>query len=170
MPKEAEIRKALGLVVGRDLASGVGDDVVARDHLAVWVREVHAVVTSRDIGSTGEASKTCGGDFALDVGGTSRTDSIGTVKFNLTDYVCQPPARRTFEFGRPINFVATPQADTAIFLTSIQTLLMLRVGGGFSEVAITVHSWDSSGSPAGDVSFDWRCFVPATEREPTPVE
>ena len=161
MPTEDEVRKALGVVLGRDLPAGIGDEVQAREHLAVWVRENQAVVTSRDVGMTGGSSKTCGGDFALDVGGTSRTETDGKVKLNLSDFVCQPGHFQIFQFGHPINLVATPQSDAPIFLTSRQTLIVRN--GAYTDVAITVFSWDANGSPVKDVSFDWRCFVPATE-------
>jgi hypothetical protein len=109
-------------------------------------------VTSREIGTTGDSTKRCRREGALDVGGTSRTDANGTVEIRLTDYICQPPT--PYEFFRPINFVATPQSRAPVFLTSVQT----PTGG---DVAIMVFSWDANGSPLRNVSFDWRCFVPA---------
>jgi len=161
MPTEDEVRKALGVVLGRDPPAGIGDEVQAREHLAVWVRKHQAVVTSRDVGMTGGSSKTCGGDFALDVGGTSRTETDGKVQLN-SQRLCLPArALSDFPVWPPHQPRRYPQSDAPIFLTSRQTLIVRN--GAYTDIAITVFSWGANGNPAKDVSFDWRCFVPATE-------
>jgi hypothetical protein len=157
MPTEAEIRKALGVVLGRDLTPETADQVVVREYVSVWTQETEASVTSREIGTSGHSTNACRKQPALDVGGTSRTGADGKVTLDLSDYICEFSRDQHFEFSRPINFVATPRSKTPAFLTSMQTLT-----GGVADVAITVFSWDANGNPGKNVSFDWRCFVPAT--------
>jgi hypothetical protein len=153
MAREADVRKAFEAILGRDLETDVGDEVLLREAVAVWtVIENDASITSREIGTTGSSTKACRGNVnALDVGGTARTTSNGTVKFRLSDFYCGTGGKY---FLRPINFVGTCQSKAAVFLTSFQTLT-----ASFDDVEITAFAWDANGKPQA-VTFDWRCFVP----------
>jgi hypothetical protein len=153
MPKGADIRKAFETVLGRDLPTDIGDEVLLRDSVGSYTVVEDALITSRDIDTTGDSSKSCGRiSLAFEVKGGSQTAADGTATFSLSDFFCP----RTVTFGHPINFVATPRSRIPVFLTSLQRLTASR-----DDVTVTVFAWDANGDPLGSVAFYWRCFVPA---------
>ncbi len=146
MAKEPS-QEHLQAIVGRELSA----EETAR------IRFIHAVASSTsDDGTTTLRNlivprpNSCYGTRYLDVAGFATTGSDGTRQFRLTDFLCHTGER----FGQPINVVATPLSDRPRFLTLRHTL----VNDG-EDVEIQVWSWDTGGTPAASVSFDWRCRV-----------
>jgi hypothetical protein len=135
--------------------------VATRESVAV-TQSGDGAITSREIGTTGPSGKRCGGTMVLDVAGTSHTGDDGSLEVRLSDYFCAPPGFDFVSFVPPINFVATPQTRNPVYLTARQRIVPPVEGGG-SDVLLSVWSWNSSGSPAPRVSFDWRCFAAITE-------
>jgi hypothetical protein len=166
MPDERDLRAHFEAILGRGLVGG--EVVLLRERVALhaWHRDAAPSgqqsvfpggVTSREIGTTGSSTKGCGKHDVLDVGGRSLTGRDGTVEFLLSDFYCPP--RRGLALEEPVTIVATPQSETAVYLTTRRRLVGPS-GGSFNDVSIRVTAWDSDGNSAGPVSFDWRCFVP----------
>ena len=93
----------------------------------------------------------CVSSKLLDVTGSAASGADGKSRFRLTSFLCP---EGNFRFGFPINVVATPLSTTPSFLTVVHTL----VNNG-ADVEIEVSTWDAAGTPAPNVSFDWRCRV-----------
>jgi hypothetical protein len=145
------------------------DEVVLRERVSVWMSHLEgkpeAYSTFREIGTTGNSSKSCGVTSLLDISGTFYTGANGTAEFLLTDFWCNEwfdfAGRHAFEY--PVIFIATPQTNAPIFLTSLQVLVAhqnVAVPGPVNDIKLTVFSWDTNGNPTGNVVFDWRCSAP----------
>jgi hypothetical protein len=169
MPDERDLRAHFEAILGRDLVGG--ELVLLRERVALhaWHRDsppssqsaFPGGVTSREIGTTGSSTKGCGKHDVLDVGGRSRTERDGKVEFLLSDFYCTS-RREVVWLHEPVTVVATPQSETAVYLTTRRRLVG-QSGEPSTDVAIQVFAWGSDGSPAGPVSFDWRCFVPTEQ-------
>jgi hypothetical protein len=73
--------------------------------------------------------------------------------FLVSDFLCgQFGGVAALGFAEPINVVATPRAESPLFLTVTYSL----VPEG-TDIQITVFSWDANGVAAPNVEFDWRC-------------
>ncbi len=152
MSQQEDLKKHFEAILGRELDEiGEPDDVALRERVASYTTDTDdSWTTSRDIGTTGNSTKACGRASLLDVSGIARTGSDGTTEFLLSEFFCRAPS-----FGYPINFVATPRSQTPVFLTAWRSLT-----GDRTDVRVRVATWDPSGSPAPNTSFDWRCRVP----------
>lgn len=157
MAEKRDIKKHFEAILGRQLDIDLDGEVVIRSPVGVNTFEPDGSITSRDIGTTGASTKACGSARVLDVSGTARIGSDGTAKFVLSDFHCVEGS----VYHHPVNFVATPQSHSPVYLTSVQTLTSNR-----RDVTITVHAWDMNGTPAPNASFDWRCCVPFSRIEP----
>ena len=93
----------------------------------------------------------CVASKLLDVTGIAASGTDGKSRFRLLSFLCP---EGNFHFGFPINVIATPLSTTPRFLTLVHTL----VNNG-ADVEIEVSTWDATGEPAPNVSFDWRCRV-----------
>jgi hypothetical protein len=151
MRNKQNLKKHFEAILGREFSIDFpGDGGVA---LREWVgtyTDLEGTLTSRDIDTTGESTKACDKKQILDVSGSARTGSDGKIDFSLSDFFCGG-----FEFKHPVNFLATPRSTSPVFLTTLRTLT-----SDWKDVKITVNAWDSSGAPAVNISFDWRCRVP----------
>ena len=142
---------------------GDHDDVVLlRERLSVQTVEREGwEAVSREIGTTGPATKRCGLSAVVDVGGIAFTDQNGVGTFLLSDFLCERHDI-IFEFIGPIVFVATAQSDQPIFLTSRQRIVPVSPT---NDVEVAVFSWRVPGGRAEPrVSIDWRCVVPVRTR------
>jgi hypothetical protein len=126
-------------------AVGTGEDL---QYLAPQNR----MITSRDIGTSGDSSKTCARHPINEVTGTARTGDDGTIQFLLSDFYCRP--RNVTPFIQPLNFVATPLSSSPRYLTCTAILCSDDI-----DVQVTVRAWDQAGQPAPGTSFNWRCQV-----------
>ena len=147
------------------------DEFLFRQRVAVWnVQWVmndwnDAYATFKNVGSTGNSSMSCAKTAVLDIGGTSYTAASGTGEFALSDFWCSEWfnfGHGTLAFEYPVVFVATPQTDAPIFLTSRQDFFKHEppIPGPVNDIRLTVFSWDTDGNPSGNVLFDWRCSIP----------
>jgi hypothetical protein len=92
----------------------------------------------------------------LDATGVSSTLADGKRVFHVGDVVC--PQGASFGFGEPINIVATPLAESRTFLTMTYSLIPQGPDPSIRpDVQMTVFAWNTDGSPAPNVVFDWRC-------------
>jgi hypothetical protein len=92
----------------------------------------------------------------LDATGVSSTLADGKRVFHVGDVVC--PQGASFGFGEPINIVATPLAESRTFLTMTYSLIPQGPDPSIHpDVQMTVFAWNTDGSPAPNVVFDWRC-------------
>lgn len=153
MGKSAEFKKHFEEILGRDLEADIDGGVVLRERVGTYTYYTYdeGRATSRDIGATGAETKGCGNTLILDVSGVSRTGTDGKVEFLLSDFHCINDIRIKY----PINFLATPRSLAPTFLTTARTLTQ-----DWTDVKITVSSWDPTGTPAGNSPFDWRCRIP----------
>lgn len=148
------------------------DEFLLRRGVAVWnvnwegtnARD-DAYVTFKNVSSTGNRLTSCQKASVFDIGGTSYTDAAGTGEFFLSDFYCHEwldfgHGRLAFEY--PVVFLATPQTNVPVFLTSVQELFTHDppIRGPANDVKVTVFSWDVNGDPHGDILFDWRCSIP----------
>jgi hypothetical protein len=97
--------------------------------------------------------KSCRSCRLLDVSGFAQTLDNGNNVLHLTRFICLP-ARETLTFVHPITVLATPLSSKPCFLTVKRTL----VNDG-ADVEISVFSWNTDGTAAPNISFDWRCRV-----------
>ena len=90
----------------------------------------------------------------LDVSSRSSTGADGKVVFLLTDFICST----INSFSEPICLLVTPNATTPSYATMTHRLVPNPAApGSFNDLQITVFTWNANGSPAPNVSFDWRC-------------
>ena len=134
----------------------IGDDVALRSPISLYTR-AEGSVTSREIATTGDATKRCAKAGILDVGGYARTGTDGQVTIVLTEFFCLKRSEEV-QFTYPINLVATPRSREPVYLTSVQSVKLLPES---DVVTITIFSWSPNGSPAANISVNWRCFLPA---------
>jgi hypothetical protein len=143
----AEIKRQLEAITGHEI------DVSADMLLKLWYpagayNYAEGNATWRSILFPG---KRCNAATLLDASGVSSTGSDGKRVFLLSDFVCFAQLNALAE---PINVVATPRSETPFFLTMTHAL-----NNTANDVQITVFAWDSNGTPAPNVIFDWRCRV-----------
>jgi hypothetical protein len=98
--------------------------------------------------------KSCSDRPLLDVAGNSSTAADGKRVFLLSDFICSTHN----SFGAPVNLVATPRSEKPFYTTTALKLVPNPAApGSFNDLEITVFTWTPNGSPAPDVSVDWRC-------------
>ena len=97
---------------------------------------------------------TCEDSHLLDTCGYSTTGNNGQVTFLLSSVLC--PRNNLNSFYEPVNLLATPQATAPFFMTVSHKLIT-----NGSDVQITAYAWKPDGAPAANVSFYWRCRLPA---------
>ncbi|HEX4310654.1 MAG TPA: hypothetical protein VHZ25_11545 [Acidobacteriaceae bacterium] len=99
--------------------------------------------------------KSCVDANLLDASGSSATGAGGTVTFPLSSVLCE-----LVFLAAPINVQATVRGTTPAFLTMAYALVPVpNSPGTYTDLNITVYTWDASGKPAPNVDFDWRCRV-----------
>jgi len=146
--KETDIKKQLEAIVGHELS----DDALQS------ISFVQSVATATTLGgmivrknllvvAPNQCSRI---PQILDVAGFWLTGPDGKSEFKLTNFLCPAGAI----FMQPINLVATPLSSKPCFLTAGHSLL-----GNGADVEIKILTWDASGDPAPNVSFNWRCRV-----------
>jgi hypothetical protein len=100
-------------------------------------------------------NQSCNPSALLDASGATFTGSNGSVTFLLSNFVCLPLVRSLAE---PVNVQATVRSTSPFFLTMTHTLVTDPTNpSNKNDVQITVNTWDATGNPAANVSFDWRC-------------
>jgi hypothetical protein len=98
--------------------------------------------------------KFCSGARLMDVTGQSVTAGNGAVTFLLSSFIC---ATRLSVLP-PVNLVATPFSVRPVYVTTQYKLVPdPAVPGAFIDLEITLMAWSSGGSPAPEVTIDWRC-------------
>ena len=118
---ESALKSHFEVILGRPLE--IGEGIPIRIDVGTSNQEVNASVTSRNLGTTGESTKTCLRHLMLDVTGTARTGPDGRVSFLLSDFHCLD----NVPFQGPLNFVATPleprqSSAGPVFLTATRFL------------------------------------------------
>ena len=155
MVAKRELKKYFESILGRQLDIDLDGELVVRERVGIDTVQLEGSLTARDIGTTGASTKVCSSVRVRDVSGTTRTGSDGTATFPLSDFHCG----EIVSYIHPVQFVATPQSRSPVYLTAVQTLT-----GNRQDVTIMVYAWDMNGTPAPNVSFDWRCRTPFSPR------
>lgn len=151
--QKRDLRANFEAILGETLDPDVEAGVVIRSPVGTYAQEQRSV-TSRDIGTTGDVSKSCDRRVCFaDVTGQSRTGGDGTVRILLSDFYCPSPVESKFAF--PPSFVATPLSRSPRYLTASISYVDSRV-----DLQVTVGAWDQAGQAAPDTSFHRRCLVP----------
>jgi hypothetical protein len=156
--KLAELKARLEEVAGREL--DITDEQLLWLSWPVSSSTYEAAQNSFDdawISNLGIISPqpTCADAELLDTCGYATTGSGGQVTFRLRSVLC---ARHDLDdFSEPVNLLATPQATAPFFMTVNHELIANN-----SDLQITVYAWNPGGTPAANVSFYWRCRLPAT--------
>jgi hypothetical protein len=168
MAEKKDLKKHFEAILGRKLELPGNGGIVTREQVGTSIDfslppdssqiRVEVEVTSRDIAITGESKKICNNGYSiLDVSGGAVTGADGSVTFPIADYYCYGQK----EFYYPVNFVATPQSSTPVYLTSN----VLLTGSGSNvliNTLITVYAWNKTGDPAPGIFFNWLCRIPYT--------
>ncbi|MBV8180642.1 MAG: hypothetical protein JO045_17950 [Mycobacterium sp.] len=104
----------------------------------------------------GRWGKTCSSTRLLDVAGNSSTADDGKVVFLLSQFTCDT----NNNYSAPVDLVATPRSGKPCYTTTTLTLIGPSDPGFFNDVQITLFTWMPNGSPAPNISVDWRCRLP----------
>jgi len=155
--KAKDLKKHFAAILGRDFSIDVSGGILVREPTGLSTTS-DGKVTSRDFLVTiGGSGKRCGvAKGILDVSGIGFTGAAGKVEFLLSDFHCEtgPIDLAPRVLIDPPNFLCTPLSAVPVFLTASRILT-----SGGSDVKLTVFSWDPTGAPAPNTSFDWRCRV-----------
>jgi hypothetical protein len=93
----------------------------------------------------------------LDASGRSTTGSDGKSVFLLSYFIC----RSNNFFSEPVFLLATPYAANPCYIT-VTHQIVPDPNTVPNDVQITAYAWSASGTPAPNISFDWRCRVVST--------
>lgn len=128
------------------------DPFPLRVDVGLWERNRLGFITSTTYSSTTDDTRqACTLSRLWDVGGISQTKANGKVAFLLGDFLCPEILD---PITSPIDFVATPWTSSPVYLTYQRALVEKN-----TDVRFTVMAWKPDGSPAGLVSFTWRCLL-----------
>ncbi len=146
-PNPAEVKKQLEAIAGHAV------DISPEQAISLWFPVGAYDYTDGNASwrSIIIAGKRCNTATLLDVSGVSSTGADGKRVFLLSDFVCFPLVR---SLGDPTNVLATARATNAVFVTATHTLV-----NNNTDVQITVFAWNANGTPAANITFDWRCRV-----------
>ena len=98
--------------------------------------------------------KSCSDRSLLDVAGNSSTAADGKRVLLLSDFICST----VNSFTAPVNLLATPRATVPCYATTTLNLVPTPgVPGAFNDIQFTLFTWNPNGSPAPNISVDWRC-------------
>lgn len=98
--------------------------------------------------------QSCVSSSLLDGNASSTTGGNGNVTFLLSSAICLPLVR---SLAAPINLQATVRSASPSFLTMTYSLVPdPNSPNSYNDVQITVYTWDATGNPAPNVTFDWR--------------
>jgi hypothetical protein len=163
MTAKKDLKKQFELILGRPIDLDSDDPVVLRESVALSTyfpdEDIQSEITSREIGTTGDSTKRCRGNSAVNVSGGASTGSNGIVEFLLSDFICNEDE---FSFTAPINVVATPRGRIPVFLTLTHSFI--TDGQNVArDIKIKVFSWNANGNPAPNIGFDWQCVTPYTQ-------
>jgi len=103
----------------------------------------------------GNGAKECFDTSILDINGRGRTNGDGVIELKLSNFLCRDDLPDAFI--PPAIVVATPLTKSPVFVTARASLTSDE-----KDVDIIVQSWDASGSPAPNISFNWICRIPIT--------
>jgi hypothetical protein len=149
--KLEQLKKQLDDIAGRDVDVSADKALHFIFPIASQSYDDNGVVTYQRIFFP---SKSCAQRRLLDVAGSSVTADDGKRVFLLTDFLCST----VNAFDAPVNLVVTPRSTTPFYVTTEYTLVQNpSLPTSFSDLQITVLSWNPNGSPAPGVAFDWRC-------------
>jgi hypothetical protein len=152
----AELKKQIEIIIGQEIDPGV-ERTINLFHpvgsYALFYMDQSAQACWRRIYPF--PSKDCSIVRLLEATGVSSTLADGKRVFQVSDVVC--PEGVLWSFGEPINVVATPLAESPIFLTMTYSLISQGHPSFQPDVQMTVFAWNADGSPAPNVVFDWRC-------------
>jgi hypothetical protein len=153
----AELKKQIETIVGHEIDPGVERIITlfhpAGSYAVFWMDQSAQACWRRLFPFPG---KDCSIVRLLEATGVSSTLADGKRVFQVSDVVC--PEGVLWSFGEPINVIATPLAESPIFLTMTYSLVPQGPDPSFRpDVQMTVFTWNADGTPAPNVSFDWRC-------------
>jgi hypothetical protein len=148
--KECDLKKHFEAILGAEIELDFPGEILLRESVATYTEVSDGRLTSREIGTTGNSTKACARARILDVSGRARTSDDGTAELMLSDFFCG-----SRDFTAPAVFVATPRAQSPVFVTAQASLT-----GDRKDVRIKIATWKVSGSPAPNLSFNWMCRVP----------
>jgi hypothetical protein len=168
MSNKPDFKEALEAILGYELTEDAMQRIQFIQAVASYTRSDlpgKGFITKRNL-IANFPPKRCEPADLLDVSGIATTANDGKSVFRLTDFICldngltfaHPVQGEGLFFAQPINVVATPLSSKPFFLTVLHSLAKDE-GGNVVDVEIHASSWDASGTPAPNVSFDWRCRV-----------
>jgi hypothetical protein len=157
-----KLKKELDELAGKDI--NISPDRVIRFVVPIaayeysygWQSEPSPVswITSRFLLD----GKACSKTRLFDVAGNAFTGADGKRVFLLSDFLCETENT----YLEPVNLIATPRSENPCYTTTTWKLVPDVAHGNpnlFIDVEITVFTWNPDGSPAPNVSVDWRCWV-----------
>jgi len=160
--KRAELKARFEEIAGRkldmtdeQLLSGIWS-IASSTYLAKHDDDDDAWITNERIIS---GQTTCADGKLLDTSGLSVTGSNGQIVFRLNNLTCI--LRHGFnDYHEPVNLLATAQGTSPFFMTVNHKLIWDDTYQIYTDVEITVCSWNPNGTAAANVHFYWRCRVP----------
>jgi hypothetical protein len=156
MSEQNDLSRHFAAIVGRDLIGDVGNDIVVRDVVGVDHRSPDGSSTSRDIGTTGNSTKSCRSTGVLTIGGSLVTGEDGTTERLLSEFHCGNEAEHGISIVYPIVLVATPRSRVPVFVTTTSSLTTTARRG---DVRMRFATWGPDGRPAPRVSVAWHCLT-----------
>jgi hypothetical protein len=153
--KLAELKKQLEEIAGQEIeVSAELLDVFFPVGSALY--EENSQVTRYRIILPGGVVKSCLTPVTLlDASGRSSTGSDGKGVFLLSKFICSS----LNSFSEPVFLLATPHVTNPCYTTMTHEIVPDANNPGFNDVQITAYTWGPNGTPAPNISFDWRCRV-----------
>jgi hypothetical protein len=91
----------------------------------------------------------------LDASGRSSSGPDGKSVFLLSSFICNS----LNSFSEPVFLLATPHVTNPCYTTMTYEIVPDPSNPGYNDVQITAYTWSPNGTPATNISFDWRCRV-----------
>jgi hypothetical protein len=102
--------------------------------------------------------RSCTASELLDVSASATTGSAGNVTLLINDFLCPNDVGRIY--SEPVNIAATPASTTPFFVTVTHSLVATPPSTFTTNVQINIFAWNANGTPAPNVTVNWRCRVP----------
>jgi hypothetical protein len=160
VPLQPDLREHFAAILGRKVADISHGEVQLRERTAVWSLAPGAV-TEREIGTTGNSTKGCGGSLVFSIGGITATGIGGSAEFLLSEFYCpqfEEILPHIFTLDFPIIFVATVQSSNPGFVTT-RTSEITDTNGDITDWRIEIFTWEPGGSPSAGL-VKWFCQIP----------
>jgi hypothetical protein len=163
MAKKLDLKRHFEAILGREFVDLSDGEILLKDFTGLSSMEESDQVrsfysqTSRDIGTTGDSTKTCAPAKLISVGGLTATDTDGKAEFLLSEHHCF----NQIAVKHPIIFVATAQSQDPVFVTTrtfeVATIENLKIP---TDVRIEIYTWEPGGAPAKNKLVKWFCQFP----------